>query len=194
MSIYGYIRVSSKDQNEDRQLYAMQEYGISPGQIYSDKISGKDFNRPAYKRLIKRLRAGDTLVVKSIDRLGRNYEEILEQWRIITKVKEAAIVVLDMPLLDTLQTRDLTGLFIADILLQLHSYIAETERGFIRQRQAEGIAMARAKGVQLGRKRIKRPPEYDEIRGQWICGIINSRQAADLLKVSQGTFLTWSRE
>ena len=144
---YGYVRVSSKDQNEDRQMVAMQVFGIERKNIYVDKVSGKDFERPQYKRLIRRLKNGDTLVIKSIDRLGRNYHEILDQWRVITKEKRAAIVVLDMPLLDTRQGRDLTGTLIADIVLQLLSYVAEMERNYIRQRQAEGIAAAKQRGV-----------------------------------------------
>ena len=137
---YGYVRVSAKDQNIQRQLIAMQEAGLSEKHIFVDKQSGKDFERPEYQRLLRKLRRDDVLVVKSIDRLGRNYDEILEQWRLITKEKEAAIVVLDMPLLDTRKNRDLTGTLIADIVLQLLSYVAQTEREFIRQRQAEGIA------------------------------------------------------
>ena len=134
---YGYVRVSTKDQNEARQMIAMQEFGIDEKLIFLDKQSGKDFNRPKYQKLIRKLKKGDTLVIKSIDRLGRNYDEIIEQWRIITKEKEAAIVVLDMPLLDTRQGRDLTGTLIADIVLQLLSYVAQTEREFIRQRQQD---------------------------------------------------------
>ena len=140
--LYGYIRLSTKEQNEDRQRLAMYEFGIADRELYMDKQSGKDFERPNYKKLIRKLKPGDTLVIKSIDRLGRNYEEILEQWRIITREKKAAIVVLDMPLLDTRQGRDLTGTLIADIVLQLLSYVAQTEREFSRQRQAEGIAAA----------------------------------------------------
>ena len=139
---YAYIRVSSRDQNEERQRAAMIEYGVPEENIYLDRQSGKDFERGGYKRLVHKLRRGDTLVVKSIDRLGRNYTEILEQWRLLTKKKQAEIVVLDMPLLDTRQSRDLTGVVIADIVLQLLSYVAETERAFIRRRQAEGIAAA----------------------------------------------------
>ena len=145
--IYGYIRVSTREQNEDRQLIAMRQFGVAENYIVMDKQSGKDFERPGYKRLLRKLKAGDTLVIKSIDRLGRNYEEILEQWRLITKEKQAAVVVLDMPLLDTRQGRDLTGTLIADIVLQLLSYVAETERQFIRQRQAEGIAAAKELGI-----------------------------------------------
>lgn len=158
---YAYIRVSSRDQNEDRQRAAMIEYGVPDENIYLDRQSGKDFERGGYKRLIHKLRRGDTLVVKSIDRLGRNYTEILEQWRFLTKKKQAEIVVLDMPLLDTRQSRDLTGVVIADIVLQLLSYVAETERAFIRQRQAEGIAAALARGVRFGRRPKERPEESE---------------------------------
>ena len=140
--VYGYVRISSRDQNEARQMAAMREAGVSDRDIYLDKRSGADFERQGYRQLLRRLRAGDTLIVKSIDRLGRNYDEILEQWRIITREKCASILVLDMPLLDTRQNRDLTGTLIADIVLQLLSYVAQTEREFIRQRQAEGIAAA----------------------------------------------------
>ena len=147
---YGYILVSSKDQNEDRQVLAMREFGIATTDLYMDKQSEKDFDRPQYKRLLRRLKPNDTLVIKSIDRLGRNYQEILKQWRIITKEKQAAIVVLDMPLLDTRKGRDLTGTLIADIVLQLLSYVAEMERSYIKQWQAEGIAAAKLRGVRFG--------------------------------------------
>ena len=149
---YGYVRVSAKDQNEARQVIAMHEFGIKQDLIFIEKQSGKDFNRPQYKRLMRKLKTGDTLVIKSIDRLGRNYDEIIEQWRIITKEKQVAVVVLDMPLLDTRQGRDLTGTLIADIVLQLLSYVAQTEREFIKRRQAEGIAAAKARGVRFGAK------------------------------------------
>lgn len=145
-NVYGYVRVSTKEQNEARQVIAIREFGVDEQNIFVEKQSGKDFNRPQYKRLLRKLKAGDTLVIKSIDRLGRNYDEIIEQWRIITKEKQAAIVVLDMPLLDTRQGRDLTGTLIADIVLQLLSYVAQTEREFIRRRQAEGIAAAEKTG------------------------------------------------
>lgn len=161
---YGYIRVSSRDQNEDRQRIAMREFGIPDGFIFMDKQSGKDFERPGYKRLMRKIKPADTLVIKSIDRLGRNYDEILEQWRLITKERQIAVVVLDMPLLDTRQGRDLTGTLIADIVLQLLSYVAQTEREFIRQRQAEGIAAAKAKGVKFGRRPMERPPEFEIVR------------------------------
>lgn len=189
---YGYIRVSTREQNEDRQLKAMEEYGIKPANISVDKQSGKDFERPGYRRLLKKLRPGDTIVVKSIDRLGRNYEEILEQWRIITREKRAAIVVLDMPLLDTGQSRDLTGTLITDIVLQLLSYVAQTEREFIRQRQAEGIAAAKARGVRFGRRATAVPPEFPAVHAQWRRGVFNSRAAGARLGVSQTTFLKWA--
>ena len=153
---YGYVRVSTKEQNEDRQLIALDECGIKIDKIYMDKQSGKDFDRTEYKKMIKRLKSGDVLVIKSIDRLGRNYEEILNQWREITKVKKADIIVLDMPILDTRQNKDLLGTLISDLVLQLLSYVAENERTNIRQRQAEGIAAAKAKGVIFGR-----PKKYD---------------------------------
>ena len=158
--IYGYARVSTREQNEDRQMIAMQQFGVAQTHIFLDKQSGKDFNRPAYRRLLNILQEGDTLVIKSIDRLGRNYEDILDQWRIITKEKKAAIVVLDMPLLDTRQNRNLTGTLIADIVLQLLSYVAQTEREFIHQRQAEGIAAARQRGVRFGPPCKERPSNY----------------------------------
>lgn len=164
MKSYGYIRVSTKEQNEDRQLIAMREFGIAYEDIIVDKQSGKDFDRPGYKKLMKKLKAGDTLVIKSIDRLGRNYDEILEQWRHITKEKHVGIVVLDMPLLDTRQGRDLTGVLIADIVLQLLSYVAQTEREFNRQRQAEEIAVAKARGVHFGRNFKDRGENYDAIK------------------------------
>ena len=144
---YGYVRVSSKDQNLDRQLLALDKFGIPDELIFKDKVSGKNFERPAYLLLLEKLKPGDAIVIKSIDRLGRNYDEILEQWRILTEEKKVDIVVLDMPLLDTRQGRDLTGTLIADIVLQLLSYVAQTEREYIRQRQAEGIAAAKARGV-----------------------------------------------
>jgi len=191
--VYGYVRVSTKDQNEARQIIAMREYGISESNIYIDRASGKDFLRPRYSRLIKRIKKGDTLVIKSIDRLGRNYDEILEQWRVITKVKEASIVVLDMPLLDTRHGKDLTGTLIADIVLQLLSYVAQTEREFIKQRQAEGIAAAKARGVKFGAKPIKRPEAFQHIRELWEKDEISAREAGRRLGVSHKTFLKWAR-
>lgn len=191
---YGYARVSTKEQNAERQVLALREFGIDEKLIYVDKQSGKDFERPKYRQLLKKLKPDDTLVVKSIDRLGRNYDEILEQWRVITKEKRAAIVVLDMPLLDTRQSRDLTGTLIADIVLQLLSYVAQTEREFIRQRQAEGIAAAKARGVQFGRKPMDRPPEYENLKKLWQDGQISAREAGRKLGISHRTFLLWVNE
>ena len=191
---YGYIRVSTKEQNEQRQLIALSEFGIRESHIYMDKQSGKDFARPNYQKLIRKLKSGDTIVIKSIDRLGRNYEEILEQWRIITKEKQAAVVVLDMPLLDTRQNRDLTGTLIADIVLQLLSYVAQTEREFIRQRQAEGIAAAKQRGVKFGRRPMERPVAYPHIKQLWQRDEISAREAARQLGINHRTFLLWVNE
>ena len=191
---YGYIRVSTREQNEQRQLIALRAFGIEEERIFMDKQSGKDFTRKGYRRLIRKLKNGDTLVIKSIDRLGRNYEEILEQWRIITKEKQAAIVVLDMPLLDTRQNRDLTGTLIADIVLQLLSYVAQTEREFIRQRQAEGIAAAKRNGVKFGRKPMERPNGLESLKKQWLHGELSARAAAKQLGVTHSTFLRWVKE
>lgn len=164
---YGYARVYTKEQNEQRQIVALEEFGLDRKHIFTDKQSGKDFERTNYRKLVRRLKEGDTLVVKSIDRLGRNYEEILEQWRSIAKDKGAAIVVLDMPLLDTRRNRDLTGTLIADIVLQLLSYVAQTEREFIRQRQAEGIAVAKAQGVRFGRPPLEKPEDFPAVQTAW---------------------------
>ena len=193
-STYGYIRVSTREQNEDRQKIAMKECGIPADCVFMDKQSGKDFDRPGYRRLLRKLKPDDTLIIKSIDRLGRNYEEILEQWRVITREKRAAIVVLDMPLLDTRQGRDLTGTLIADIVLQLLSYVAQTEREFIRQRQAEGIAAAKANGVRFGRQPMEKPPEFESLREKWLEGKLSARAAAARLGVAHKTFIKWSRE
>lgn len=192
--IYGYARVSTREQNEDRQMIAMQQFGVAQTHIFLDKQSGKDFNRPAYRRLLNILQEGDTLVIKSIDRLGRNYEDILEQWRIITKEKKAAIVVLDMPLLDTRQNRNLAGTLIADIVLQLLSYIAQTEREFIHQRQAEGIAAARQRGVRFGPPCKERPSNYEACLVAWREGAISAREAARRLQVAHKTFLRWASD
>ncbi len=191
---YGYIRVSTREQNEDRQRFAMHEAGIDDAQIYLDKQSGKDFDRPGYRRLLKKLKPGDTLIIKSIDRLGRDYEEILEQWRLLTKEKRTAVAVLDMPLLDTRQGRDLTGTLIADIVLQLLSYVAQTEREFIRQRQAEGIAAAKKRGVRFGRTPMERPDAFEAVRRAWETGELSARAAAKRLRVSHTTFLRWAKE
>ena len=188
---YGYVRVSSRDQNENRQMIAMQDFGVEKKQIYLDKQSGKDFERPQYQRLMRKIKSGDTLVIKSIDRLGRNYDEILVQWRTITKQKKAAIVVLDMPLLDTRQNRDLTGTLIADIVLQLLSYVAQTEREFIKQRQKEGIAAAKARGVKFGRTPLEKPAEFDQLQSLWLQGEVSAREAGRQLNVTHKTFLRW---
>ncbi len=193
MTQYGYIRVSTKEQNEARQRIAMNSYGIPEKNIVMDKQSGKDFERPGFQRLKKKLKPGDVLVVKSIDRLGRNYEDILEQWRSLTKEKRVSVVVLDMPLLDTRKDKDLTGELIADIVLQLLSYVAETERSFIRQRQAEGIQAAKERGVHFGRQPKKKPPEYEYLKNMWKDGKISARSAAKQLRIDHHTFLKWMK-
>ena len=190
--IYGYARVSSKDQCLDRQLASLKEFGVEKNFIYCDKASGKDFQRPAYKKLLRRIHEGDTLVVKSIDRLGRNYDEILLEWRKITKEKNVSIVVLDMPLLDTREKNGgITSVFISDLVLQLLSYVAQVERENIKQRQAEGIASAKARGVQFGRPKIPRPKCYKETKSLYKSGAINRKEAADRLHVCVATFDRW---
>lgn len=191
MKMAGYVRVSSKEQHEDRQLVALLNFGVLEKNIYIDKISGKDFNRPRYKKMIRQMKSGDVLVIKSIDRLGRNYQEILEQWRIITKEKSIDIVVLDMPLLDTRENKDLLGTFIADLILQVLSYVSQTEREFIKQRQKEGIAIAKAKGVRFGRPKKAIPEEFNSFRIRFNNHEISARQAAKALAVSHHTFLRW---
>ena len=182
--MYGYARVSTRTQNEDRQLIALREFGVAAKDIVVEKQSGKNFDRPLYQALVELFRPGDILVVKSIDRLGRNYDDILEQWAYITKTCRAAIVVLDMPLLDTREGRDLTGTLVADIVLQLLSYVAQTEREFIHQRQAEGIAAALERGVRFGPERIPMPEEFEELAEDWWNGYITAKQ----LGVSRKTF------
>jgi len=177
-SVYGYIRVSTREQNEDRQLIALREMSIPEENIFMDKLSGKDFNRPQYKKLTKKLKPGDLLYIKSIDRLGRNYEEIQNQWRILTKDKGADIVVLDMPLLDTRRGKDLMGTFLSDIVLQVLSFVAENERVNIRQRQAEGIAAAKARGVRFGRPPRPLPENYHDAYQRWKRGEISGTTAA----------------
>lgn len=194
MACYGYVRVSTKDQHEDRQVIAMQEAGVPDSCICIDKQSGKDFDRPMYKRMLRKLRRDDLLYVKSIDRLGRNYEEILEQWRYITKTKGADIVVLDMPLLDTRKGKDLVGTLIADIVLQLLSYVAQTERETIHQRQAEGIAAAKARGVKFGRPPKKRPPNFEIYKKLYKSNEISARGAAACLGITHKTFIRWAKE
>lgn len=191
---YGYIRVSTRDQNEDRQLLAMKAFGVSAGNIICDKQSGKDFQRPGYRQLLKKMKPGDTLVIKSIDRLGRNYHEILEQWRMLTRTKRIAIVVLDMPLLDTRQGQDLTGTLIADIVLQLLSYVAEAERQAIRQRQQEGIAAAKMRGVRFGRPPMPKPEQYRAVYDAWLRGELSGRAAARSLGISHTSFRRWARQ
>ncbi|MBQ7931701.1 MAG: recombinase family protein [Clostridia bacterium] len=194
MTAYGYIRVSTAEQNEDRQLLAMQDIGISLDKIYIDKQSGKDFNRPQYKKLMRKLKSGDTLYIKSIDRLGRNYEEIQNQWRIITKEKKADIVVIDMPLLDTRRDKNLLGTFISDIVLQLLSFVAENERVNIRQRQREGIAAARKRGVRFGRPRKIMPPDFYESIEKWKAKEMSVQEILDIYKISESTFFRRLRE
>lgn len=191
MKKYGYVRVSTKEQNEDRQMIALARWGIKEADIYMDKLSGKDFNRPQYRKLLRRIKPGDLIVIKSIDRLGRNYQEIIDQWRVITKHKGADVLVLDMPLLDTRKGKDLMGTFIADMVLQLLSYVAQTERENIRQRQAEGIEAAKIRGVQFGRPCKDIPPEFHMIRSRWETGEISGREAARQLAVSHNTFFKW---
>ena len=189
MERYGYIRVSAKDQNPERQLLAMQEQQITKEKIYLDKMSGQDFSRPQYVKLIKKLKKGDVIIIKSIDRLGRNYGEILEQWRKITKDIGADIQVIDMPLLNTNSFHeDLTGIFISDLVLQILAYVAETERAFIKQRQAEGIAAAKLKGVQFGCKRTELPDEFEKYYKLWSKGEISIRKAAEALQMNHTTF------
>ena len=193
---YGYIRVSTLTQHDDRQWLAMDEFGVPREYVFADKQSGKDFDRPAYQDLLGRLSVGDTLVVKSLDRLGRKYDEMLEQWRIITKEKGAAIVVLDLPLLDTRERRagDLTGILISDIVLQLFSYVAQTERDMNHQRTMEGIAAAKARGVEFGRPPREKPEGFDAVREAWEAGELSERKAARQLGVARSTFHKWTHE
>ena len=191
-NLYGYIRVSTRDQNEDRQLIALRELKIPEKNIFMDKQSGKDFNRPQYKRLVRKLKKDDLLYIKSIDRLGRNYAEILEQWRLLTQIKGADIVVLDMPLLDTRRGKDLMGTFLSDIVLQVLSFVAENERANIRQRQAEGIAAAKARGVKFGRPYMELPAGFQEVKARWERGELSARAAGKELRIAHSTFLHWA--
>ena len=188
---YGYARVSARDQNLDRQMDALAAFGVSGERVFADRASGRDFERPEYQRLIGALRRGDVVVVKSIDRFGRNYEEILEEWRRITRGTGCSIVVLDMPLLDTREDRSVTGRLISDIVLQLLSYVAEKERDLIRQRQAEGIAAAQERGVRFGRPPKKRPRSYAATKRAYLSGTITKKEAAGRLRVSPTTFEKW---
>lgn len=194
VNVYGYIRVSSRDQNEDRQLVALKEVGVSEKSIYLDKQSGKDFNRPQYKKLLRKLKKDDLLYIKSIDRLGRNYEEILQQWHVLTKEKGIDIVVLDMPLLDTRRGKDLMGTFLSDIVLQVLSFVAENERTNIRQRQAEGIAAAKARGVKFGRPPLPLPDTFYEVHKEWRMKKITLKQAANACNMPVGTFYGKARK
>ncbi len=188
MMNYGYVRVSSLDQNEARQLSVMQEQGLKPAQIFIDKQSGKDFERPNYRRMLRQLKEGDLLFVLSIDRLGRNYAEILEQWRLITKTIKADVVVLDMPLLDTRREKSLLGTFMADLVLQILSFVAESERESIRKRQAQGIAAAKARGVVLGRRPKPLPDNFTAIVHDWQAGIITGTEAAKMCQMPLASF------
>lgn len=186
--IYGYVRVSTKEQNEDRQLIAMHELSVPDGNIFIEKQSGRDFKRTMYRRLKKRMKPGDLLYVKSIDRLGRNYDEILEQWRILTKDKKVDIAVIDMPLLDTRRGKDLMGTFLSDIVLQVLSFVAENERTSIRQRQAEGIAAAKERGVRFGRPPAPLPENFHQVHQQWRAGRITGVAAAKACDMPLSTF------
>ena len=194
LSVYGYIRVSSKDQKEDRQQIALKEVGVELQNIYVDKQSGKDFKRPQYKKLLRKMKKDDLLYIKSIDRLGRNYEEILQQWRILTKEKGVDIVVLDMPLLDTRRGKDLMGTFLSDIVLQVLSFVAENERTNIKQRQAEGIAAAKAQGIKFGRPPLPLPDNFYEVHKAWRSKKITLKQAAEACNMPVGTFYGKARK
>lgn len=194
MSVYGYIRVSSKNQKEDRQQIALKEVGVELRNIYIDKQSGKDFNRQQYKKMLRKLKKDDLLYIKSIDRLGRNYEEILQQWRILTKEKGVDIVVLDMPLLDTRRGKDLMGTFLSDIVLQVLSFVAENERTNIKQRQAEGIAAAKAQGIKFGRPPLPLPDNFYEVHKAWRSKKITLKQAAEACNMPIGTFYGKARK
>ena len=188
---YGYIRVSTREQNEERQRVAMRDFGVPEERIYLDKLSGKSLDRPAWQELMRRLRPGDVLVVKSVDRIGRSYADVIEAWRVLTKEKKVAIVVLDMPILDTRSVHDSMGVFVADLVLQVLSYFAQVEREFNHQRQAEGIAAAKARGVKLGRPRKKPPSTFAAMRAQWEAGVISANGAARMLGVAPNTFHQW---
>ena len=192
-NMYGYARVSTKEQKEDRQLLALSEMRLPERNIYVDKQSGKDFERPMYKRLLKRLKEDDVLYIKSIDRLGRNYEEILEQGRVLTREKKVDIVVLDMPLLDTRRGKDLMGTFLSDIVLQVLSFVAENERKNIRERQKEGIEAARLRGVKFGRPSKPLPENFGQMSRKWMAGEISGRMAADLCGMPLTSFRRRSR-
>ena len=193
-NVYGYVRVSSIDQNEDRQMIAMSDNNVPKGNIYIDKQSGKDFERPQYKKLVKKLKSGDLLYILSIDRLGRNYEDIQKQWRILTKDIGIDICVIDMPLLDTRNGKDLMGTFIADLVLQILSFVAQSERENIKKRQVEGIAAAKAKGVKFGRPEAPLPENFNRIIKEWDKGKITTADALKLCNMSTSTFYRRRRE
>lgn len=186
--IYGYVRVSTREQNEARQIAALRKVAVPEDNIFMDKQSGKDFNRSNYKKLVKKLKPDNLLYIKSIDRLGRNYQEIQEQWRILTKEKRIDIVVLDMPLLDTRRGKDLMGTFLSDIVLQILSFVAENERNSIRQRQAEGIEAARSRGVHFGRPQVPMPTYFPQVIEAWEAGALSCAEAIQLSGLSRGTF------
>ena len=194
MKEYGYVRVSSLDQNEERQLIEMKKLGIPEERIFKDKQSGKDFDRPNYKRLVRKLKKGDLLYILSIDRLGRNYEEIQSQWRYLTREKEVDIAVIDMPLLDTRRGKDLMGTFLADIVLQILSFVAQNERENIRKRQAQGIAAAKANGMKFGRPTLDIPKDFNSIVEKWESGVIRISEAAERCGMSEATFYRRLRE
>lgn len=194
MTIYGYVRVSSTDQNEDRQMAAMQKKAVPPQNVFVDKLSEKDFKRPEYRRLVQKFKEGDLLYILSIDRLGRNYEEIQEQWRVLTKEKGIDISVIDMPLLDTRQGKDLMGAFIADLVLQILSFVAQTECENIKKRQAEGIAAAREKGVKFGRPEIAVPADFGQIVGKWEKRQLSFQEVLKRCGMSEATFYRRLRE
>ena len=184
---YGYIRVSTREQNIERQLVSLLEAGVEEQNIYVDRQSGKDFRRPSYKKMMRKIREGDLLIVKSIDRLGRNYQEIMEQWQFITKEKKIDIQIQDMPLMDTRRTKDLLGTFIGDVILQILSFVAENERDNIRQRQAEGIAAAKARGVQFGRPLIPWPDNFSDLYRKWEDNRITTQEFAAFCNMSRST-------
>ena len=194
MEKYGYIRVSTKDQNEERQIASLVDFGVKTKNLYIDKESGKNFNRTQYKKLLKKAKEGDLIVVKSIDRFGRNYADILEQWRVLTKERKIDVLVLDMPLLDTrIKERDLTGIFISDLVLQILSYVSEVERKNIRQRQKEGIELAKLRGVKFGREPKEIPDEFYDEYLEWKQEVISARAAGRKLIVNHSTFLKWAK-
>ncbi|MDO4478003.1 MAG: recombinase family protein [Lachnospiraceae bacterium] len=193
-TIFGYVRVSSIDQNEDRQMLALQSIPVPMGNIYRDKLSGKNFERPQYRKMVRKMKAGDLLYILSIDRLGRNYEEIQNQWRILTKEKGIDICVLDMPLLDTRQGKDLMGTFIADLVLQILSFVAQNERDNIRKRQAQGIAAAKARGVLFGRPKKRKPENFEELIRKRKAGVLTIMDIQKECDVSSATIYRWMKK